>query len=103
MDPSSDPPAAPPEPPDPDPEPEPDSDPEPEPEPSPLPDSSRPPGCWLIAGPELDGPGVIEDVGCFPLDPSAPFFPPPPPDPTTHTTSSANRPTTDSRTALRRQ
>jgi len=74
------------------------------PEPSPPLDSSRPPGCWLIAGPVPDGPGVIDDVGCFPLEPLALLFPPSPPEEvTTQTPNKANRATMDSSTALRRQ
>ena len=67
-------------------------------------DSSRPPGCWLIAGPVPEGPGVIEGgVGDEPLAASFVFFPPPSPEVTAHRASSARTATRHSATALRRQ
>ncbi|KOG35450.1 hypothetical protein ADK37_15485 [Streptomyces resistomycificus] len=107
-------PPAPPAPPEPDPVPAADPAPSPEPPPDPPPDpdppepppldSSLPPGAWLIAGPEPEGPGVIvEGEGFLSLDPPAPLSPPPPPEVTIQAISSANRAVTDSSTALRRQ
>ncbi|CAB40854.1 hypothetical protein GTY87_17095 [Streptomyces sp. SID7813] len=99
----------PPDSPPPDPEPfpalpPPEPDPEPEPLESPLPDSSRPPGAWLIAGPDPEGPGVIDGAGFLPLAPSSrPLPPSPPPETTIHVINSANRAKRDSSTALRRQ
>ncbi|RSS30001.1 hypothetical protein EF916_06540 [Streptomyces sp. WAC08452] len=98
-------PAPPPAPPAP-PEPSPPAPPLPAPDPSESPpsDSSRPPGASLIAGPEPEGPGVIDGAGFLPLAPSSRSLPPsPPPATTIQVIRSANRASRDSSTALRRQ
>ncbi|RSS17944.1 hypothetical protein EF915_07280 [Streptomyces sp. WAC08401] len=98
------PPPAPPEPPEPSPPAPPLPAPEPDPSESPPSDSSRPPGASLIAGPEPEGPGVIDGAGFLPLAPSSRSLPPsPPPATTIQVIRSANRASRDSSTALRRQ